>query len=561
MTPSDPGPPAERRQPDEPRRVQPPPLPAQLPAAGESGAVLGEAGEAAVARLRAEHDRRLHPLSWLFVLLGSLRQFALPLIAFVVFGQRADEDELWFQALGLAAGVLLTLGAVARYYTYRFRIERGVLVVRSGLLNRNLRQIPLTRIQNVALKQGLLHRLLGVAEVRLESAVGGGTPEAQMQVLSLADAAALEAVVQAAGAANAPPAGEVEVEGDAALAAAKPAAASEGQTLLSLDSVELIKLGLTSNRGLVLGAVGFGAFAQFGGDGFGRTIANTAEAGVEYAGQLGLGWVQWLLLGFFLLLAFLAVARAVAVLLVVLQFHGFRLVENAGSLGVEQGLLTRLRMRAPLAKIQRWTVYDSLLHRFFDRRSVRVETAALQALNEQQALADVIPIAAPAEVDALVQRWLPDIDWGGWLWQPLHPRAWRRVLFPSLLLIGGLTALATLRFGPWALLLSALLLPLAVLRARGLAKRCGWVLTDRVLAWRSGWLDRHVSFAEVHRLQGLRLSQSPFDRYHGMATLYADTAGSSPFTHQLELRYLPEAEARALFVELSRRIARRRLQW
>ncbi|MFY8133589.1 MAG: PH domain-containing protein [Aquimonas sp.] len=558
MTPSDPGPPAELRQPDEPRRA-PPPLPALPPAAGESGALLGEVGEAAVARLRAEQDRRLHPLSWLFVLLGSLRQFALPLIAFVVFGQRADEDDLWFQAMGLAAGVLLTFGAVARYYTYRFRIERGVLVVRSGLLSRNLRQIPLTRIQNVALKQGLLHRALGVADVRLESAVGGGTPEAQMQVLSLADAAALEAVVQAAGAANAPSAGEAG--NDTALPAAKPAAASEAQTLLSLDTAELVKLGLTSNRGLVLGAVGFGAFAQFGGDGFGRTIANTAEAGVEYAGQLGLGWMQWLLLGFVLLLAFLAVARAVAVLLVVLQFHGFRLVETAGSLGVEQGLLTRLRMRAPLAKIQRWTVYDSLLHRFFDRRSVRVETAALQALNEQQALSDVIPIAAPAEVDALVQRWLPDIDWGHWNWQPLHPRAWRRVLFPSLLLIGGLTALATLRFGPWALLLPVLLLPLAVLRARGLAKRCGWVLTDRVLAWRSGWLDRHVSFAEVQRLQGLRLSQSPFDRRHGMATLYADTAGSSPFTHPLELRYLPEAEARALFKELSRRIARRRLQW
>lgn len=557
MTPSEPGPPAERLQPDAPRRVQPPPLPAQLPTAGESGAVLGEAGEAAVARLRAEHDRRLHPLSWLFVLLGSLRQFALPLIAFVVFGQRADEDELWFQALGLAAGVLLTLGAVARYYTYRFRIERGVLVVRSGLLSRNLRQIPLTRIQNVALKQGLLHRLLGVAEVRLESAVGGGAPEAQMQVLSLADAAALEAVVQAAAEAQPLPAAGAS----AANAFDAVPVARADDVLLQLDTVELVKLGLTSNRGLVLGAVGFGAFAQFGGDGFSRTIANTAEAGVEYAGQLGLGWAQWLLLGFVLLLAFLAVARAVAVLLVVLQFHGFRLVENAGSLGVEQGLLTRLRMRAPLAKIQRWTVYDSLLHRFFDRRSVRVETAALQALNEQQALSDVIPIAPPVQIDALIERWLPAIDWGRWTWQPLHPRAWRRVLFPSLLLIGGLTALATLRFGAWALLLPVLLLPLAVLRARGLAKRCGWVLSDHVLAWRSGWLDRHVSFAEVHRLQGLRLSQSPFDRYHGMATLYADTAGSSPFTHQLELRYLPEAEARALFAELSRRIARRRLQW
>lgn len=523
------------------------------------GVDLGVAGDAAVSRLRAEHDRRLHPLSWLFVLLASLRQFALPLIAFILFGPRADQDDLWFQALGLVACAALTLGAVARYFTYRFRIERGVLVVRSGLLNRNLRQIPLTRIQNVALRQGLLHRLFGVAEVRLESAVGGGTPEAQMQVLSLADAAALETVVQAAATAQPRPEAVAPVSGVNAFDAEPVVRADD--VLLRLDTAELVKLGITSNRGLVLGAIGFGAFAQFGGDGFGRTIANTAEAGVEYAGQLGLGWAQWLLIGIVLLVAFLVVARAVAVLLVLLQFHGFRLVETAGSLGVEQGLLTRLRMRAPLAKIQRWTVYDSLLHRFFDRRSVRVETAALQAVNEQQALSDVIPIASPNAVDALIGRWLPDIDWGRWTWKPLHPRAWRRVLFPSLLLIAVLTVLASLRFGLWGLGVPALLLPLAVVRAHLLARRCGWVLTDRVLAWRSGWLDRRLSFAEVHRLQGLRLSQSPFDRRHRMATLYADTAGSSPFTHPLELRYLPEAEARALFAELSRRIARRKLQW
>lgn len=548
--------PSEQRPTAEASTAQPPPLPVSEPA---ESVALGAAGDAAVTRLRADHDRRLHPLSWLFVLLASLRQFALPLVAFIVFGQRGEDDELWFQAIGLAAAALLTLAAVARYYTYRFRIERGVLVVRSGLLNRTLRQIPLTRIQNVARKQSLLHRLLGVAEVRLESAVGGGTPEAQMQVLSLADAAALEAVVEAAGSAQAQ---RSTAAPDTAQQRSEPQPAhAAGETLLQLDTSELIKLGLTSNRGLVLGAIGFGAFAQFGGEGFGRTMANTAEAGVEFAGRLGLGFVHWLLLGMFLLLAFLALARAVAVLMVVVQLHGFRLSEAAGSLSVEQGLLTRLRTRAPRAKIQRWTVHDSLLHRLFKRRSVRVETAALQAVNEQQSLTEVIPIAPPAQIDALIQRWLPEVEWGQWRWQPLHPRAWRRLLFPSLLLIAGLTTLALLRFGPWAMLVPACVLPLAVLRARLLARHCGWVLTDHVLAWRSGWLDRSVSFAEVHRLQGLRLSQSPFDRRHRMATLYADTAGSSPFTHQLELRYLPEAEARALFAELSRRIAGRKLQW
>jgi putative membrane protein len=522
--------------------------------------VLGSAGQLALDSLHAETERRLHPLSWLFVLLAQLRQFALPLIAFVVFGQRGDREDLWFELMGLAAAAALTLGAVLRYFTYRFRIDAGVLVVRSGLLHRNLRQIPLQRIQNVALKQGLLHRLFGVAEVRLESAVGAGTPEAQMQVLSLRDAAALEAVVQACGGAGAALQSTLDA-GDTSAPQPTQATASEATPLLSLSLAEIVKLGLTSNRGLVFGAVAFGAFSQFGGDRFGKSIANSAEAGVKYADGLGLGWGQWLLLGALGLLLFVLLARALAVLLVVLQFYGFRLVETSGSLMVESGLLTRMRTRAPLAKIQRWTVHDSLLHRFFTRQSVRVETAVLQAVNDQQALTDVVPIAPPAAVDALIQHWLPAIDWGQWQWRPLHARAWRRIAFPSVLLVLALTAFAVWRFGPWAVLLPLVLLPLAVLRARTLARRCGWVLTDRVLAWRSGWLDRHVSFAEVHRLQGLRLSQSPFDRRHRMASLFADTAGSGPFTHQLELRHLPEAEARALFAEISRRIARRKLEW
>ena len=33
-------------------------------------------------------ERRLHPLSWLFVLLAQLRQFIVPLLALLFYGQR-----------------------------------------------------------------------------------------------------------------------------------------------------------------------------------------------------------------------------------------------------------------------------------------------------------------------------------------------------------------------------------------------------------------------------------------------------------------------------------------
>ena len=39
-------------------------------------------------------ERRLHPMSWLFVLLAQLKQFIVPLLALLVFGQ-GDRNELW----------------------------------------------------------------------------------------------------------------------------------------------------------------------------------------------------------------------------------------------------------------------------------------------------------------------------------------------------------------------------------------------------------------------------------------------------------------------------------
>lgn len=498
---------------------------------------------AANVALGAGRERRLHPLSWLFVLLAQLRSFALPLIALLFFNRGGDRWEF----LGVFAGVALALMAVVQYYTYRFRIEASELVIRSGLVSRNVRHLPLARIQNVALRRNLLHRLFGVAEVKLESAVGGVAAEAQMRVLSLRDAAALETLVRAS-------------RGDAVatLDDSDDAPAVEGETLLELSLPEIVKLGLTSNRGLVLGAAGIGVFAQF--EDFGDVIGDVGKALFGYALDLHLGVLQWLVILPLLAIAIVAALRVVSVLLTVLQFFGFQLSELDARLRVESGLLTRVRSNAPLRKIQHWTVRESLLLRWFGRRSLKVETAVMQVANESQGLSELAPIAPPAVVDALLARWLPWLQLDSLDWQPLHPRAWRRMVFWPLLLTVLVCIPACWRFGAWGLL-PLLTLPWWVFRARKLAAACAWAVTDRVLVWRSGWLDRRLSFAEIAKLQGLVLAQSPFDRRRGMATLSADTAGANPFGHRLDLTYLPEDAARALYARLSPQIARSALNW
>src|SRR5207342_1316069 len=137
-------------------------------------------------------DRRLHPWSWVFVLLQQMKQYVIPLVAAFFFG--GDRNELW-PLIGVG---VLALVSVWRHFTYRYGFSDEALIVRSGVLERSVRVIPFARIHNVALQQSLLHRMFGVAEVRLESA-GGQKPEAEMRVLKLADALALETLVRRRG--------------------------------------------------------------------------------------------------------------------------------------------------------------------------------------------------------------------------------------------------------------------------------------------------------------------------------------------------------------------------
>jgi putative membrane protein len=493
-------------------------------------------------------ERRLHPLSWLFVLIQQLKQFIVPLLALLLFGRSGGQDEgQWWTLVGVG---VLALGSIWQYLTYRYRIEADSLVVRSGVLHRSLRQIPFARIHNVALHQSLLHRMFGVAEVRLESA-GGRKPEAQMRVLRLSDALALETLVRRRG-------GAAAATGQADAAAGVDA--GTGTTLLQLPPAEVLRLGLVSNRGLIVIGGGFAALSQFNARLLSNLFEGWGRALFGWAGQQHFGIEQFALAGASLLLAFLLLLRLFSIALALLQYFGFRLDEHGRRLTVERGLLTRLRTSTSRRRIQAWTLREGLVHRWLGRRSLQIDTAVAEDHGQQRALRELAPIAAPGACDALVRHLLPRATWPLPHWQPLHPRAWLRLCLPGALLAALASVALGWRFGAGGLL-ALLWLPWAAFVARQHARRAGYACDGMLVAWREGWWSRHWRFAELDKLQALQLTQSPLDRGMGMATLWLDTAGAGALSPPLRLRYLPEGRARALHAQLGHDIARRKLRW
>ena len=477
-------------------------------------------------RAEGGRERRLHPLSWLFVLIQQLRSFALPLLV-LLFTGRGNSWELW----GLVGAGVLVLVSLAQYFTYRYRVDGDGIVIRSGLLQKSLRHIPFQRIHNVALHQSLLHRVFGVAEVKLESA-GGVKPEGEMRVLSLADAHALEELVRGHGRSAL-----ADGTGDAAGPTATP--------LLALPTGEIVRLGLISNRGMILVAAAFGYIAQTGSELFGDTLRSVARPLLGWGKELHLGLGGWLLGALVLLVLAVIVLRVLSVVLALLYFHGFTLEDTGRRLRVQRGLFTRVRANMPRRRIQAFSLRESLTHRWLGRRSLRVDSASVETANDQRSVRDLVPVASPPEMDRLIRHLLPGSQWPPQDWRPLHPNAWRRqFMLPALVLLA-VGAVATLREGPWGLAVLALL-PVLLLRARIWARHAGYSLEGGLVAVREGWLDRSWRFAEVGKVQAVKLARSPFDRRHGMASLVFDTAGASPLEPALRIRYLPEAEARAL---------------
>ncbi len=85
-------------------------------------------------------------------------------------------------ALALVPGVLV-LTEVAyivfvpaiRYRVHRWEVTHEAFYTQSGWLTRDVRIVPLNRVQTVDSSQGALERLFGLASVRVTTASGSGT--------------------------------------------------------------------------------------------------------------------------------------------------------------------------------------------------------------------------------------------------------------------------------------------------------------------------------------------------------------------------------------------------
>jgi putative membrane protein len=521
-------------------------------------------------------EQRLHPISILFAFAGSLKAFAVPGLLVLVAGRSSSGGaeggfgglpanwEVWMMLFLIPAALI----AVARHMSFRVRYESTELVIRSGLVFRNVRHIPYSRIQNLEAVRNVFHRAFGVVEVRVENASGKGT-EATISVLPLEAFDEMRRRVMEGRVRTLADGPGERTGAEASLAGTAPAAAE--QTLVHLRLGDLLLFGFIENRGLIVIGALYGLLWEYGplsrlwshlfdqtayGSGF---LRDTAQRALN--GQLPpVRQVAIVLAG---LAGFLVVVRLVSMGWAAVRLYDFSLTRAGDDLRTQFGLLTRVSTTIPVRRIQTMTFRDSPLHRLLRRVGVRAETAGGQpgtpgGVVDREWLAPLVRVADLRSVTHVI---VPELDLETIAWQPVHPRAFHRALRPALLIGIGLPAICVPLAGWWAVALAPLTAGWFVFAARKHVAALGWAATDDAILFRRGWLWRVVTVARLTKVQAVARRESPFDRRWSMARVRVDTAGASERSVRVDIPYLPADVAVGLQQRLAAAAARTDFRW
>jgi putative membrane protein len=401
---------------------------------------------------------------------------------------------------------------VARWLTTSYRIDAGQLQLRTGLLQRKVLSLPLNRIRSVSSDARLLHRLMGLAVVRVstgqEAKGESGSGAFELNAVGVGQVPRLKAILLADAAEPADP------------TTAEPSAAGE---VLARWQPAWLRYSPLSVSGLLSLVAAAGVVYE---SGFVGPLQHSriVESGLKAAEELGTTSIVAVIGGVILVASVL-----LAVLRSLLTWGNLVLLRQGDVLHLRHGLL-RLRERAyDMSRLRGGTLRQPLLVRMFGGARLDAVMTGVRGAGEASVL---LPPCPAATAEAVLTELVGDREVVS---GPLRghgrraaTRRWTRALSLPVLAGAGL-AVVTFAEGksavplwvwPAWIAVTAWCALLAVDRIGAL----GHQVHDGWLVMRSGSVERRRDCIATAGVISWTVRQTPFQRRAKVATLVAATA-------------------------------------
>lgn len=444
-------------------------------------------------------DKRLHPGTMALRWLAEAPQTIIGLP--VIFGVTSDVGIGWTLFIMFGFAMITLFIAAIRWHRFQYGVGANEIVIESGLISRNRRTIPFSRIQDVDIERKLLHRVFGLAKVRVETGAGG-KDEGSLDSVSMGEADNIRAAVRAAKQGITPVDTPEEVDA----------------VLFEMPIGRVLRYGLFSysfgSLAAILGGLGY-LYSQFDellGDP--EVIYKRAQTAAPSEFQS-----HWVAYG---LISLLVLAMLTSVCKVLLSDFGFHLTKDDRGLRRMRGLFTRTEILIPKKRVQLGLITSNPVW-----SRVGQEGLALQTLGGGEGASGhqvVAPFATRVEIEPILAE-IPALRLPGpESFQHVSPRhKWRTIIeFPFIIALGiGLSFVNV-----WALL--AIMPFIFIIPGQWMdAARHSYAVSDDMLFVQSGFWRRKLWLVPIGHAETVSIRRGWIQRKWGLATVLVDTAGAT----------------------------------
>ena len=467
----------------------------------------------------------LHPISAVINFLKGLKEMIVPLIVVIAlngFGGRG-ESEGWSSYIVyiIYAVVLIAMlvSGIIKWKRFRYWFEEGELRIEYGLFVKKKRYIPFERIQSLNYTEGIFHRPFGLVKVKVETAGGGATKEADAELTAISKEAAeqIKKEMNLAKNKQSDMLDETFQPEDQVIEQRKP--------LFRMSQKDLFILASTSGgvgvffSGLAVFVSQFSEVIPY------ETIYNEIIMFIRF------GALLIALVVFFVLL----VAWIVSVAITFINYYEFTIRVEDEEIIITRGLLEKKKITIPLSRIQGVRIVENPLRQLTGYATVVVDSAG-GSLAEKDEKIKLLPLIKKDQINPILVQIFPNYDFTPSFTRV--PKRSRKFFYRlDFLWMIPVTAAVSYFFYPFGLF-SLLLFPLSFLLGAWQHKTAGYWIDEKQLVIQYRLFSRVSIWMEKKRIQAMTERTTYFQKKADvssiMTTIKSGVSGSATTIPHIE---------------------------
>ncbi|MGO4349888.1 PH domain-containing protein [Paenibacillus sp. MCAF9] len=488
------------------------------------------------------NDRRtLHPIYILFGLLNTIKGF-IPVILIGVLKGTSWTNLNWYWYTGAAVlSVVLLVFSFFEWKRFGFWLEEDRIIIQKGLLFRDEKTIYYTRIHSVNVEQPLIQRILGVAQVKIETPGGNKKADGILPALSIKEANDIQYMLRKQASSivvPTDPAAEhiavneqadeqvvVKINNKPLTPQAPAALASTKKSEITLSAAQLLQAAATStNFGLV--AAFLAGLFSFADDIINQLLPDHFfETVVEDSTSLMPSYILIVIV----VVIGIVLAWLLSIVLYVLKYSGFSIKRDGRQIAVSYGLLEKKSFVFDPKKVQAVIVNEGPLRQAIGYAEIQLQIVS----SDKKEQLMLHPFLKYSDIQTVLEEFVPQMNIPSrakLIGAPKRAFIYyvRIELLITLLLCIALVVLFKAD-GLWSLIL----LPLVILWRKSCYNAAGVYLGEGQLTLRNRFLSRSTYMVRRPQIVTMRVSRSIWQQKKNLFAIAVRVLGS-PYEYRVK---------------------------